>query len=107
MAGHVVDRVYVPDGEPAMKEAVWERGQYVPSFSRIVRRLSNLEVVLANSCYLCANELASVDKDGKCLRIVLAVFLRIELEKQSEQRDSPEYFLTYTELFSHLSHFII
>jgi len=31
--------------------------------------------------------------------IVLAVFLRIELEKHSEHRFSPEYFLEYTAIF--------
>jgi hypothetical protein len=32
---------------------------------------------------------------------------KIELEKHLEQRFSPEYFLEYTDVFSHLSHFII
>ena len=39
--------------------------------------------------------------------IVFAVFLKIECEKHSEQKFSPEYFLEYTAIFSHLSHFIL
>jgi len=35
------------------------------------------------------------------LEMVFAAFLRMEFEKHSEQRLSPEYFLVYTAVFSH------
>ncbi|GFN39233.1 MAG: hypothetical protein YK1309IOTA_260004 [Marine Group I thaumarchaeote] len=39
--------------------------------------------------------------------IALAVFCSIELEKQSEQRLSPEYFLENTALLLHLLQFTL
>jgi hypothetical protein len=77
MAGHVIDHMYLPDGVLATNtEAAWKGSEPdAPCLSRIARPLSNLELVLANSCFLCANELAPVDLNGKCLRMVLALFL--------------------------------
>jgi hypothetical protein len=79
MADAVVDGVYSSASSHAFttqNEAVWnDSGPPTPSFPRIVRPLSSLELVLANSCYFCAPELASVDIRGRCLRMTLALFL--------------------------------